>query len=433
MLGVVKSVEVVTLDVTTGLTSLGVNLTKGQTVANCVPFLTSQNVGNTYQPDRWMMDVYFTDSPARVTIERTTTGSRIICVVVIVEFDPNKVRVQQKSFSVPNAASANVTLDYAITDGRAAMVHHYRMATGTATQARYWALRRYFNGTTQVTLVRESGGGTTLAGNLYVFESLDGAFTTQNITLSMAAAVTTDTDTISEVDLSKSWIVPCSIYSERNHAEAEDSFAFVRFQSSTVVQVNRRGSVSALVLSSQVVKHHDDTYVDHGQFDFGSSDPTDRDHQDVLPDAVDTDYSAPIVTIRDGMIECPSTYSATDYYKYFARCWYSPTVSGIRGYRQNGSEAGILRWQSVEFAPAPGYFFAGYVTELGSPVERTVRAYHRDTGELLGETTSSGVGGYYYLETTYSGAQYIITLDDPSGDTYNLLGYDLMIPTTISG
>jgi hypothetical protein len=62
-----------------------------------------------------------------------------------------------------------------------------------------------------------------------------------------------------------------------------------------------------------------------------------------------------------------------------------------------------------------------------------VRAYHRDTGELLGDATSSGVGGYYYLETTYSGSQYIITLDDTSGDTYNLLGYDLMVPTTISG
>jgi hypothetical protein len=378
-----------------------------------------------------MFDVYF--SGQDVVVERTAHGgTRIICTVAVVEFDPNRVRVQQKSFSVPNAASTNVTLDYAITDGRAAMVHHYRMATGTATQARYWALRRYFNGTTQVTLVREGGGGTTLAGNLYVFESLDGAFTTQNITLSMAAAVNNDTDTISEVDLSKSWIVPCSLYAERNHAEAEDSFCIVKFQSSTIVQVNRRGSVSAAVLSSQVVEHHDDTHVDHGTFNFGSSDPTDRDHQDALPGAVDTDYSAPIATIRDGMIECPSNYSGTDYYKYFARVWYQDD-STIRGYRQNGSEAGDLGWQSIEFAPAAGYYVGGYVTEEGASVVRTVRSYRRDTGAFLNETTSSGVGGYFYLETAYSGTQYVVCIDDAAGLDYNALIYDSIIPTTISG
>jgi hypothetical protein len=52
---------------------------------------------------------------------------------------------------------------------------------------------------------------------------------------------------------------------------------------------------------------------------------------------------------------------------------------------------------------------------------------------MLGETTSSGIGGYYYLETTYSGEQYIVALDADIDPTFNLLGYDLMIPTTISG
>ena len=249
----------------------------------------------------------------------------------------------------------------------------------------------------------------------------------------MATGVVYDDQVISTVNIDKSWITPCSLYSNRNHAEITSQFLRVKFKNSSAVECDRQAHSNSYVEAKGfVIEHHDDTHVDHGQFDYGNSDPTDRDHQDALPDAVDTDYSAPLATFRDGMIR-PDVYMDIQYYAAFARIWYSPTISGIRGYRQNGSYAGDLRWQSVEFAPAPGYYFAGYVTELGSPVTRTVRVYHRDTGEMLGETTSSGVGGYYYLETTYSGAQYIITLDDPSGDSYNLLGYDLMVPTTISG
>ena len=68
-----------------------------------------------------------------------------------------------------------------------------------------------------------------------------------------------------------------------------------------------------------------------------------------------------------------------------------------------------------------------------SPVERTVRSYRRDTGAFLNETTSSGVGGHFYLETSYSGAQYVVCVDDDTGLDYNALIYDSIMPTTISG
>jgi hypothetical protein len=436
MLGVVKSVEVVSLDVDSGLTLLGTNLTKGQDVANCVPFLTQQNVGATYQPDRWMMDVYFSDSPARVTVERTNTGSRIICQVVVVEFDPNKVRVQQKSFNIPTGGipqTVLVSLDYSIDASRAAIIGHYRMSSGTSTQAKYWALSTHFNGTTQARFARADGTGTTLAGHYYVFESLDSAFTIQAFTLAMTGSDLYDDQTISIVNMDKSWITPCSLYSNRNHAEIASNFLRVKFKNSSAVECDRQSTSSSYVEARGfVVEHHDETHVDHGQFDFGSSDPTDRDHQDALPDAIDTDYSAPLATFRDGMVR-PDTYMGTEYYAAFARIWYSPNTSTIRGYRQNGSYAVDLRWQSVEFAPAPGYYVGGYVTEEGSAVERTVRSYRRDTGAFLNETTSSGVGGHFYLETSYSGAQYVVCVDDGAGLDYNALIYDSIMPTTISG
>lgn len=434
MLGVVKSVEVVTLDVTSGLNSLTTNLTKGQDVNNCVPFLTQQIVTYTYFPDRWMMDVYFSDSPPRVTVERTTTGERMICVVTVVEFDPNKVRVQQKSFNMPIAGgggtqTVDVAFDYEITSGRTAMVHHYRQSTGTDSQADKWAVRRGFSGTTLARFVRRDSDTTAMAGNFYVFESLDSAFTVQNIFMDMNTDVTSADQIISEVNINKSWILPHSFYSTRNHATADDNFVLVKFKNSTAVECSRRtGSASYIQVGTQVVTHHDDTHVDHGQFDFADGQ---QDKQIALPDAVDLDYSAPISTARNGMLK-PVEAMSTDYTRSFARVWYLGD-STIRAYRQSSSNIGQLRYQSVEFAPAPGYYFGGYVTELGSPAVRTVRCYHRNTGELLGETTSSGVGGYYYLETTYSGEQYIVALDADADPTFNLLGYDLMVPTTISG
>jgi hypothetical protein len=81
----------------------------------------------------------------------------------------------------------------------------------------------------------------------------------------------------------------------------------------------------------------------------------------------------------------------------------------------------------IEFIPPITHYFTGYVYEEGSPVSREVYAYRRDTGELVGSTTSSG-DGYYKLWTTYSGIHYIIAKDNSVGDTYNLARLDLMIP-----
>lgn len=84
----------------------------------------------------------------------------------------------------------------------------------------------------------------------------------------------------------------------------------------------------------------------------------------------------------------------------------------------------------IEFGPIEDYshyYFSGAVSEDGSPVDRSIYAYRRDTGELIGLTTS--VSGVFYLTTTYSGSHFLICLDELN---YNLLGYDLMTPIIIS-
>jgi hypothetical protein len=75
-------------------------------------------------------------------------------------------------------------------------------------------------------------------------------------------------------------------------------------------------------------------------------------------------------------------------------------------------------------------YFSGYVYELGNPVQRTVYLHNRSTGELVDSTTSSG-NGYYYLETTYSGAHYIVALDDEAREDYNDLIIGNVYPTEV--
>lgn len=77
------------------------------------------------------------------------------------------------------------------------------------------------------------------------------------------------------------------------------------------------------------------------------------------------------------------------------------------------------------------YYFSGYVYEQGIPVSRSIYLYYKENGNFIASTTSSG-NGYYYLETTYSGAHYLVCVDDLAGVDYNDLIVGNVFPTVIS-
>ena len=81
----------------------------------------------------------------------------------------------------------------------------------------------------------------------------------------------------------------------------------------------------------------------------------------------------------------------------------------------------------------PQHYVSGHVVETTIPINRKVNLHRSDTGELVGATTSSGIGGYFYGETIYSGAHYVVCLDDDAGVDYNDLIYGNIYPATISG
>jgi hypothetical protein len=80
-----------------------------------------------------------------------------------------------------------------------------------------------------------------------------------------------------------------------------------------------------------------------------------------------------------------------------------------------------------------GWYLSGYVKENTLSINRKIYLHNRDTGELITSTTSSGAGGYFYCETTYSGSHYVVCLDDAIGVSYNDLIYGDIYPATTSG
>ena len=55
----------------------------------------------------------------------------------------------------------------------------------------------------------------------------------------------------------------------------------------------------------------------------------------------------------------------------------------------------------------------------GNGVARTVRAYRRDTGALMGEAVSNASTGAYSITTTYAGEHSVVMLDDAVGTVEN--------------
>ena len=74
------------------------------------------------------------------------------------------------------------------------------------------------------------------------------------------------------------------------------------------------------------------------------------------------------------------------------------------------------------------FLYGGYITENDNPVNRVVRLYYRDTGELIDSTTSSGVDGYYSLDAITNDEHFIIAFDDEAGEDYNSLILDRLLP-----
>jgi len=85
---------------------------------------------------------------------------------------------------------------------------------------------------------------------------------------------------------------------------------------------------------------------------------------------------------------------------------------------------GTARYTAAFTPPSAFPNFAGQIAgvitdDAAAPVARVVRAYRRDTGALVGNTTSSAADGSYSMDLLTLDQCSVIALDNASGDVFN--------------
>ena len=84
----------------------------------------------------------------------------------------------------------------------------------------------------------------------------------------------------------------------------------------------------------------------------------------------------------------------------------------------------------ITFETPIAYTYAGYVRQLGEPVQRTVCLYERNSGELMDKIVSNETG-YYSLYTTSSGLHNVMCFDADIEPDYDDLLISKIVPTEV--
>ena len=143
---------------------------------------------------------------------------------------------------------------------------------------------------------------------------------------------------------------------------------------------------------------------------------------------VEESYTYNVAFYSDSDVQIGSTVSGVNSGISATSNAHLPTPSGIdySWYVTATSSGGEDTSSTYTFSNR--FLYEGYVTENDNPVNRIVRLYYRDTGELIDSTTSSGDGGYYSLDTTINDEHFIVAFDDEAGEDYNSLILDRLLP-----
>ncbi len=207
MAGVV-SVERLQVSLPAGTASDTAALTKSQTTANCVPFVTYIAGTDPSTADDWSamcVDVSFVG--ATVQVETVNGATReLTCQITVVEFDPNEVDVQQGTFQILAAATSHApSLSPSVTVADTFMVHSWK-TTETGGETSDIAIRGQV-GASAVTFDRSTSLGQ-IDGHWYTAEATGGDFTVQNKVFTLPHADATHNETVTSITEAKTFLIP---------------------------------------------------------------------------------------------------------------------------------------------------------------------------------------------------------------------------------
>ena len=249
MTAFVKSVEYLEITLT-GAGPTSANLTKGQTIADCVPFF-AVNLTDTVNdfPNRRYVDVFFEAGP-KVTAQRDNSTGTVIVGVFVVEFDTSgNISVEQGTWDLLTSETGTTEAITSVTTTKAFCVISYRhgSVTDDFNEAQ---VAVSFNSGIELAFDRVTATGA-VTGRYYVVSTSGTDFSVQHVSIALASASSLDTSVISAVTLNRAFV-----YSTFSVAEEGDDIReggiIVDISTTTTVRARRAynsfGSAPATVI-----------------------------------------------------------------------------------------------------------------------------------------------------------------------------------------
>jgi hypothetical protein len=242
-----KSIEHVTLTLSSGTNPAQANLTKGQDPAACTPYYSIREAGAavTWVNGNLLPEVWFDDNggTARVNAQ-LLTGDDVQVEIFVVEWDLTKVNVQQGTFTIASGQVFGTAAISAVDQSKAFIVPSWRMATASGFWFDRACHRAKFTSDTEITFSRfTSSTLQTTTGRFYVVECIGTEFAVQFLELSNDASsqgATAYNQAISAVDMAKTFIVG-GYTAGNNDDDPVDGAMWWALTSTTNVQFQRLG------------------------------------------------------------------------------------------------------------------------------------------------------------------------------------------------
>ena len=266
MAGIVLSVETFILSLPNATGSTTATLTKGQTLANCVPFITKRvTSGSDTQIENHQVDAWFS-STATLNLARDNNSGANTSEVTVVEFDPAKCQVITDSFNMSDVTGSAVYTfpsSKSVTVANAFLVFHSFQNSALDNFLPAHLLRGRITSTTQVTVDRGMFGGDagTIDGHYFIVESTSGDFTVDHLDIALTG--TSDTGTVSVTKANAILLGSWKATGTGDDANDENTVD-ATLTNDTTVTVQRANSTGTVDYAAQVVDMSDGTIVEHG-------------------------------------------------------------------------------------------------------------------------------------------------------------------------
>lgn len=431
--GLVRSIERVEGSMTIGVKF--VELTKGQNIDDCIILPTWWCDGADNGMDSQHPTFGLTTGPALYASRQTDSGSVHFSAYVI-EFNPNKVRVESGIFLIEGGQnSTDVSLSTIIRDDKTFVIG--TDATTATTNCYNFQAELRWATTSGLQPYRYGTGNAIVSGNYFVVQAIDDDFKVNYVTDNTGGFDTSfdgnnggpdqefPIDNARCLQFQDFSVDTSSSYPSRTWFKcwlAEDgSWNYLRGSGSGNVNY----TLYQIMLHDRYAKYMKSmSMLNEAAF------TTETEFTIDLPDYYDPSRTI----VYNPSRHCSNyNYDNSVHSDTWFRWYLLPDGLTVTGTVSNDDNSNLYYSARITQLPPPyTHYFEGYTKELGSPVSRTVRAYRIDTGEFVGETTSSGSNGHFRLETTWSGAHDVICLDDEAGVDYNDVIYGRMVPEPIN-